>query len=174
MNKRIVALGFLLITWTMGFAQQRTDSVHIAHYDLHLSVVDFSNHVIDGYTDLTTVAKVNNLNQIRLDLKFLTCDSVFVGNSAATFSQVGEHININVPAMQNGDTAALRVYYHGTPGHDDGFGGFYYNGEYAYIVGVALQDQPHSYGRCWFPCMDEFTELIRIFLYRSRSTIGRQ
>lgn len=139
-------------------AQQRTDSVHIAHYDLHLSVVDFTNHIIDGYTNLTTVAKVNNLNQIRLDLKYLTCDSVFVGTSTATFSQVGEHIYINVPVMQSGDTAALRVYYHGTPGHDDGFGGFYYSGEYAYIVGVALQDQPHSYGRCWFPCMDEFTD----------------
>jgi len=158
MNKRIVALGLLLMTWTMGFAQQRTDSVHIAHYDLHLSVVDFTNHIIDGYTDLTTVAKVNNLNQIRLDLKFLTCDSVFVGTSTATFTQLGEHIYINVPAMQSGDTAALRVYYHGTPGHDDGFGGFYYSGEYAYIVGVALYDQPHAYGRCWFPCMDEFTD----------------
>lgn len=139
-------------------AQQRTDSVHIAHYDLHLSVVDFTNHVIDGYTDLTTVSKVNNLNQIRLDLKFLTCDSVFVGTSTVPFSQVGEHIYINIPVMQSGDTAALRVYYHGTPGHDDGFGGFYYSGQYAYIVGVALHDQPHSYGRCWFPCMDEFTD----------------
>ena len=158
MNKRIAVLGFLLMAWAMGFAQQRTDSVHIAHYDLHLSVVDFSNHIINGYTDLTTVAKVNNLNQIRLDLKYLTCDSVFVGTSTATFTQAGEHIHINVPVMQSGDTAVLRVHYHGTPGHDDGFGGFYYSGEYAYIVGVALQDQPHAYGRCWFPCMDEFTD----------------
>lgn len=158
MNKRIVALGLLLMTWTMGFAQQRTDSVHIAHYDLHLSVVDFDNHVIDGYANLTAVSKVNSLNQIRLDLKYLTCDSVLVGSSTMNFSQAGEHIFIQLPTMQSGDTAALRVYYHGTPGHDDGFGGFYYSGEYAYIVGVALQDQPHAYGRCWFPCMDEFTD----------------
>ena len=158
MNNKLFISLLLLTASVLGFAQQRTDSVHVEHYDLHLSVVDFANHVIDGYTDLTTVAKVSNLNQIRLDLKYLTCDSVFVGTAAASFSQAGEHIYINVPTMQSGDTAALRVYYHGTPGHDDGFGGFYYSGEYAYIVGVALQDQPHSYGRCWFPCMDEFTD----------------
>ena len=158
MNKNTLLSFLFIMACALANAQQRTDSVHIAHYDLHLSVVDFSNHVIDGYTDLTTVAKVNNLNQIRLDLKYLTCDSVFVGTSTATFTQVGEHIYINVPVMQNGDTVALRVHYHGTPGHDDGFGGFYYSGEYAYIVGVALQDQPHAYGRCWFPCMDEFTD----------------
>ena len=146
------------MTCALTNAQQRTDSVHIAHYDLHLSVVDFTNHVIDGYTDLTTVSKINNLNQIRLDLKYLTCDSVIVGASATIFTQVGEHIYINVPTMQSGDTVAMRVHYHGTPGHDDGFGGFYYSGGYAYIVGVALHDQPHAYGRCWFPCMDEFTD----------------
>ncbi len=156
--KRPASLLIFLLISIFGFSQQRTDSVHIAHYDLHLSVVDFTNHIVDGYTDLSTVAKVNNINQIRLDLKFLTCDSVFVNQSATAFTQSGEHIYINVPTMQSGDTATVRVYYHGTPGHDDNFGGFYYNGEYAYNVGVALQDIPHAYGRCWFPCMDEFTD----------------
>jgi aminopeptidase N len=158
MNRTIALLSLLLVWVAGGFAQQRTDSVHVAHYDLHLSVVDFTNHVIDGYTDLTVVSKINNFNQLRLDLKYLSCDSVFVGSTAVTFSQSGENIYINLPLMQSGDTASVRVYYHGTPGHDDGFGGFYYSGQYAYIVGVALHDQPHAYGRCWFPCMDEFTD----------------
>ncbi len=158
MNK-ITLLSFVfLISCALGFAQQRTDSVHIAHYDLHLSVVDFSNHVIDGYTDLTTVAKVNNLNQIRLDLMGLTTDSAIVNGQTASFSHVGEDIFIDVPTMQSGDTALVRVHYHGVPPHDISFGGFYFNGEYAYNVGVALYDQPHAYGRCWFPCMDEFTD----------------
>lgn len=156
--KRTTLIFTLIAILVIGNAQQRTDSVHVAHYDLNLSVVDFAGHTVDGYTDLTMVAKVNNLSQIRLDLMFLTCDSVFVNQAAVNFTQSGQHIYFGVPAMQSGDTMMVRVFYHGTPGHDDGFGGFYYSGEYAYVVGVALYDQPHSYGRCWFPCMDEFTD----------------
>ena len=148
----------LTLLWTLGFAQQRTDSVHVAHYDLTLSVVDFTNHVVEGRTELTVVAKVNNLHQLRLDLMGLTTDSVKVNEQTANFSHVGEDIFIDVPTMQSGDTAQVRVFYHGVPPHDISFGGFYFNGEYAYNVGVALYDQPHADGRCWFPCMDEFTD----------------
>lgn len=158
MSKNFILSLFLLTASVFGFAQQRTDSVHVAHYDLTLSVVDFTNHVVDGHTDLTMVAKVNNLNQIRLDLMGLTTDSITLNGISANFSHVGEDIFIDVPTMQSGDTAQVRVYYHGVPPHDVSFGGFYFNGEYAYNVGVALYDQPHAYGRCWFPCMDEFTD----------------
>lgn len=158
MNKNLILSLFLLTASAFGFAQQRTDSVHVAHYDLTLSVVDFTHHVVDGHTDLTVVAKVNNLHQLRLDLMGLTTDSVKVNEQTANFSHVGEDIFITVPTMQSGDTAQVRVYYHGVPPHDISFGGFYFNGEYAYNVGVALYDQPHAYGRCWFPCMDEFTD----------------
>ena len=156
--KQITLLLAALITLAAAHAQQRTDSVHVAHYDLNLSVVDFTGQTIDGYTDLTVVAKVNNLTQVRLDLKALTTDSVFVNNAATTFSHVGESLLVNIPAMQNGDTAIVRVHYHGTPAHDSYFGGFYFNGQYAYNYGVALNDVPHAYGRCWFPCLDEFTD----------------
>lgn len=147
-----------MLLWAAGFAQQRTDSVHVAHYDINLSVVDFTNKVIDGYTELSVVAKVGNLSQIRLDLMALTTDSVKVNQMPANFSHIGQSLFVNVPTMQSGDTALVRVYYHGVPAHDDYFGGFYYTGGYAYNVGVALSDIPHSYGRCWYPCLDEFTD----------------
>jgi len=156
--KHIILILAALITMATANAQQRTDSLHVAHYDLNLSVVDFTGHTIDGYTDITVVAKVNNLTQVRLDLKALTTDSVFVNGAATTFSHLGESLLVTVPAMQTGDTATVRVHYHGTPAHDSYFGGFYFNGQYAYNYGVALNDVPHAYGRCWFPCMDEFTD----------------
>ena len=156
--KRTTLILAALIILAAANAQQRTDSVHVAHYDLNLSVVDFTGYTIDGYTDLTIVAKVNNLTQMRLDLKALTTDSVFVNGAAVTFSHVGETLLVTVPAMQTGDTALVRIYYHGTPAHDNYFGGFYFNGQYAYNYGVALEATPHSYGRVWFPCLDEFTD----------------
>ena len=156
--KRITTIFAMMMLWAAGFAQQRTDSVHVAHYDINLSVVDFTTKVIDGYTDLTVVAKVGNLSQIRLDLMALTTDSVKVNQQPATFSHIGQSLLVNVPTMQSGDTALVRVYYHGVPAHDGYFGGFYFTGGYAYNVGVALSDIPHSYGRCWYPCLDEFTD----------------
>ena len=158
MKKRVLITYLFLMTCVLASAQQRTDSVHVSHYDLHLSVVDFSNHVIDGYTDISVVSKVNNLTQVRLDLMALTVDSVLVNQMPTTFSHVGQSLLVTIPSMEIGDTVLLRVHYHGVPAHDDYFGGFYFNGQYAYNYGVALNAIPHSYGRCWFPCMDEFTD----------------
>lgn len=158
MVRKITIFFSIVFFWMTGFAQQRTDSVHVAHYDINLSVLDFTNNTIDGHTDITVVSKVSNLTQLRLDLMVLTVDSVTVNQNPATFSHVGEALFVNVPAMQSGDTALVRVYYHGSPAHDGYFGGFYFNGGYAYNVGVALSDIPHSYGRCWYPCLDEFTD----------------
>ena len=158
MVRKITIIFSIVFFGMTGFAQQRTDSVHVAHYDINLSVLDFTNNTIDGHTDITVVSKVNNLTQLRLDLMVLTVDSVTVNQNPVTFSHVGEALFVNVPAMQSGDTALVRVYYHGSPAHDGYFGGFYFNGGYAYNVGVALSDIPHSYGRCWYPCLDEFTD----------------
>ncbi len=139
-------------------AQSRTDSVHVADYNINLSVTDFVSKTISGRTDLKLVSKINGLGSVRLNLMQLTADSVFVGETAVAFEHNDEDLIVEIPEMQSGDTAVVSVYYHGVPAHDDNFGGFYFNGEYAYNVGVALYDQPHNYGRCWFPCVEEFTD----------------
>ena len=79
MKRTTTIRSLLLLAMLSGFAQQRTDSVHVAHYDLHLSVVDFTNHVIDGYTDITVVSKVNNLTQVRQKTDFVVFRKVDVG-----------------------------------------------------------------------------------------------
>jgi len=84
MGRKINIIFTLLLLWAVGFAQQRTDSVHVAHYDINLSVTDFTSKVIDGYTDISVVAKVGNLTQVRLDLMVLTVDSVTVNQNPAT------------------------------------------------------------------------------------------
>jgi aminopeptidase N len=139
-------------------AQDRSDTIHVAHYDISLTVMDFTTHNIVGETQLTVVAKMPNLSQVVLDLLALTTDSVKVNGSPASFQHQGERLAITVPTMQTGDTVLVTVYYHGVPTKDAGWGGFYFSGQYAYTMGVAFQSQPHSYGRCWYPCMDVFTD----------------
>ena len=160
MMKKITLLSAVLLlsaALTLS-AQDRSDTIHVAHYDISLTVMDFTTHNIVGETQLTVVAKMPNLSQVVLDLLALTTDSVKVNGSPATFQHQGERLAITVPTMQTGDTAMVTVYYHGVPTKDAGWGGFYFSGQYAYTMGVAFQSQPHSYGRCWYPCMDVFTD----------------
>ena len=139
-------------------AQTRVDSIHATNYTINLSIIDFSNKIIEGNTQIKIVSKVNNLNTVRLDLMSFSIDSTLVNNENSSFTHNGNTLLIEVPTLQNGDSATITVFYRGTPSYDDNFGGFYYSGEYAYNVGVALHDQPHNYGRCWFPCIEEFTD----------------
>ena len=59
--KRIFLFLTSLLLLASSYAQDRTDSLHIAHYDINLNITDFTNHIVYGYADLTAVAKVNNL-----------------------------------------------------------------------------------------------------------------
>ena len=140
-------------------AQDRTDSLHIAHYDINLNITDFTNHIVYGYADLTAVAKVNNLPQIDLDLKRLVADSVWVNGVPAAFTHEGSLLRIPLQTAANqGDTMHVRVRYSGVPGTDSYFGGFYFSGQYCYNIGVAFRDLPHNFGRGWYPCLDFFTD----------------
>ena len=148
----------IAIFWALCVcAQDRTDSMHVVHYDLHLDILDFTTKTIDGYVDLTMVSKVNNLPAYVLDLQGLTVDSVFVNGQSASFTH--QNLKVTIPhTSQQGDTAIVRVYYHGAPIRDSQIGGFYYVGQYCYNIGVAFAYQPHTFGRCWIPCLDFFTD----------------
>ena len=146
----IIFILFFIANFSM--AQTRVDSIHATNYTINLSIIDFSNKIIEGNTQIKIVSKVNNLNTVRLDLMSFSIDSTLVNNENSSFTHNGNTLLIEVPTLQNGDSATITVFYRGTPSYDDNFGGFYYSGEYAYNVGVALHDQPHNYGRCWFPC----------------------
>ena len=155
--KKLFALIPIMFACTFCLAQNISDTLHVAHYDLHLNVLDFANRTIDGYADLTVVTKVPTLSQYVLDLQSLTVDSVLVGTQPVTFSQDGYKVFVNHNSSQN-DTAVVRIYYRGTPISDTRWGGFYFSGQYCYNMGVAFDYQPHNFGRCWFPCLDVFTD----------------
>lgn len=155
--KKTFAL-ILTILWAVfTYAQDRSDSMHVAHYDLHLDIMDFTGHTLNGYADLTMVTKVNNLSQYVLDLQGPIADSVLLNGQSVSFTHQGNQVRIP-HISQQGDTTQIRIYYHGVPAHDSYIGGFYFAGQYCYNIGVAFEYQPHSFGRCWMPCLDFFTE----------------
>lgn len=144
----------------------RADSVDIIHYEIRLDISDFTNKVIQGYTSLHVKSKINGLNQLVLDLKGLTVDSIKLGISNCLFSRTGEKLHITLGnTYQTDDEFIITVYYHGVPYYDADFGGFYFSGNYAYNVGVSLGEIPHNCGRVWFPCLDNFITRSTYSLY---------
>ncbi|MCQ2285454.1 MAG: T9SS type A sorting domain-containing protein [Bacteroidales bacterium] len=159
MKKIIISL-IVIFLMTNAIAQTRTDSLHIAHYDLTLSITNFTSKEIKGKAILSVVSKVNTLNHIDLDLEDLITDSVLVDNQSLPFTQNGLLLTIALTTpMAQGDTLPITIYYHGKPASGIGnFGGFTFSGEYCYNLGASIKDIPHCFGRAWYPCLDFFTD----------------
>ena len=116
-------------------------------------------NTISGHCTITAVPRANGTTNFPLDLLTLTVDSVTHANGNLTFTRTGELLDIDLNGSFNtSDTLELTVHYQGSPTTDaSGFGGFYM-GTIMYNLGVAFTSIPHSYGRAWFPCVDNFTE----------------
>lgn len=138
----------------------RSDSIDILHTTVDLDLRQADAGIIAGHATLTFVPRVAGITALPLDLLQLTVDSVTMGAGTLAFTQAGEELNVALD-MAHGpsDTLTLTVHYHGDPVTDpSGFGGFYTLSTYQYDLGVAFDAVPHSFGRSWFPCFDNFVE----------------
>ncbi len=137
----------------------RSDSIDIIHT---LISIDFSNSVgqsLEGNSVITLQPKLDGVSQVTFDFEGLTVDSV-VGTNVESFDHLDSFLIVNfssmLPMNQNQE---LTVYYHGSPLKDaSGWGGFYFTGGFVFNLGVGFAADPHSYGRVWFPCFDNFIE----------------
>ena len=138
----------------------RSDTFDILNYTINLDVTDFTNQTIKGSTIVKFVPKLNPQNFIHLDLLQLTIDSIKQSNDILNYTYNDTLLKINFPtALTTNDTSFVEVFYHGHPQVDPtGWGGFSFEGNYAYNLGVGFGANPHTYGRSWFPCFDNFTE----------------
>ena len=158
----ISAIINLLATTTIAQALV-SDTVDVVHYDIHLTLVNFNSSQFSGHTNVVFTPKVNNLTHLPLELWNLQVDSAKYGNTWLTanhISHTGTLLSFLLPALlQIGDTAEIEIYYHGTPAVDPtGWGGFIYESNMAYNLGVGFGADPHNLGKTWFPCVDDFID----------------
>lgn len=139
-----------------------SDSIDIIDLHIKLNITDFTTDTIRGGTVVRVAARVNNISVIPLDLLHMTIDSVVLNNALLTYNYDDTLLSVNLPAAMNiGDTSDLAIWYHGKPQLDPSsspWGGFYFSGGYAFNLGVGFGTDPHCFGRCWFPCFDNFVE----------------
>ncbi|MGI9192764.1 MAG: M1 family aminopeptidase [Chitinophagaceae bacterium] len=144
----------------------RSDTIDIRKTTIHFSMTDFVTKNISAKTRLDLKSKMNNVNSVRFDLEGLTVDSVLWNGNAVTFSHSNAQLQINTPSpFQLNDTALVDVFYRGVPVTDVIWGGFYFSGVYGFQMGVGFNAQPHSFGRTWHPCFDNFVERSRYEFY---------
>lgn len=137
-----------------------SDTLDVLHYDINLDIAYKYSNQLSGYTDVKLKSKLNNVSNLTLELLYLVVDSVSVNSSNNTFSYIGNKIRIPLQLPLNtGDSANVRVYYHGT-GHIEsyGWGGFHISSGMSYNLGISFGDDPHNYGKCFFPCVDDFAD----------------
>lgn len=165
--KKLIFISWLLLGISISnFSQNLTgENIDIQKYIIDLDITNISEKFIFGHTDVIFKTIEENVNNISLDLLKLNIDSITCSVcEIADYSYNDSIIHINFASSFNIDEEiSLRVYYHGNPIIDpSGWGGFYFVNGYAFNMGVAFEDTPHSYARVWFPCKDSFTDRAKV------------
>lgn len=139
-------------------ADTRSDSIDILHTDVTVNLLNAPQ--ISARCKIQFVPKVNNIPEIRLDLEALTMDSVLLDGVAAAFTKTNNLLTVPFPTPPAlDDTLEIEIVYHGQPVTDaSNWGGFYNLNGYTFNLGVGFAADPHSFGRAWFPCFDNFVE----------------
>lgn len=136
----------------------RSDSVDILHTNVVLNLMLAPQ--LTGNCRITFKPKINGVKSIRLDLEQLVPDSVFFDGRAVPFVYNRSGVRVNFPTvLPQNVNAELRITYKGQPKLDDsGWGGVYNTAGYTFNLGVGFDADPHSFGRAWVPCFDNFIE----------------
>ena len=131
---------------------QTVDSVDVTDYDIY---VDLSQGK-PFYGDATlTLQLVRPCNHISLDL-LGTVDSLWVNGSFVASPALDSIPTANIPV---GTPFTVRVCYHGS-GYVEpaphSFGGFHFDNNINYHLGVGFNTNPHVIGRALMPCRDNY------------------
>ncbi len=137
----------------------RSDTFDIRHYDIALDVTNYSGQLMKAATTITYRALMAGQSFIRFDLWDLTVDSVVGPSGPMTYGYDGLYLRVDFETMPTeGVDEQLTVYYKGTPNRDPSWGGFYFEQNYIYNLGIGLTTIPPNFGKVWYPCFDSFVE----------------
>lgn len=140
---------------------ERSDTFDILDYDLTIDLTNFKLAQLIGKALITFKPKIAGNQILNLDLLNLTIDSIkYMDGSSSSYTYRSPLLTVKFPEeLEVDSTYQVTVFYHGRPTTSpSGFGGFYFEDGIAYNLGIGLTDDPHNYGRSWFPCFDNFVE----------------
>ena len=137
----------------------RSDTFDIKHYDISIDVTDYTGQTLRAATSITFAPLLAGQQSVRFDLYQLTVDSVVQGGAQLPFTHSGEILEVVFAStLPVGVDQVVTVYYGGTPHRDQDWGGFYFESNYIYNLGIGLSTVPPNFGKVWYPCFDSFVE----------------
>ena len=143
----------------MDDSNARSDTFDIQHYEIHIDITDYFGQTINCHATIEIKPLMDGEEDIRLDLKDLFIDSIYVDGSPSTFTHIGEVLEIALQeSTVTNESFFLDVWYQGHPYQDPQWGGFYFENNYIYNLGIGLSTIPPNFGRVWYPCFDTFVE----------------
>lgn len=140
-------------------AQESRLDIHSYNLTLDISHLR-SNHLVGDALLSGTFLTAETTT--RLLFNSATIDSlVWNGTTIDTpaYTYDGRTLTINTPSASAGEPFTLHVFY-SSPGYVEsyGWGGFHFNANIIYNIGVCFRELPHGIGRSWFPTNDDFTD----------------
>ena len=158
----------------MEVSNARSDTFDILHYDIHLDVTDYSGMYLEGFTEITFQAIEAGQDNIRFDFYQLEVDSVVNDSGQLMYAYDGDILNVELDeTAELNQEQSLTVYYKGNPYRDPYWGGFYFEADYIYNLGIGLTTIPPNFGKVWYPCFDSFAERA-MYTYHITSAGGRK
>lgn len=139
-------------------ADLRSDSFDILKTTVEINLAAPPQLSATASLEFTTL--ISGTTTLKLDLQNLAVQSVELNGQPVNYSYQSPALNILFASpLPQGFSGTLRITYGGQPAIDPtGWGGFYFQNGYAFNLGVGFQVDPHSFGRAWFPCFDNFVE----------------
>lgn len=165
MKRTLTLLLAILAFWGCAKAQNPGENIDVTHYEIHLNNIDFTNHTLDAATVVTLTAK-ETINSFALELKSLTVSNVTSSDANVSgFAQNDDLLTINLAtALADNTTASFTISYGGNT-FNESWGGIMWTPGYVCNMGVGFESIPHNLGKCWFPCVDNFTDKATYDVY---------
>ncbi len=157
--KNLILFVFIIASFNLK-AQDFRDTVNVVNYQINLTISDSEKQTITGNTVITLHPNFDNIKAIKLDLAQLNIDKVQMNNKELKkISHNNGVITINLDKqIDKKDTIKINIFYAGKPIKDDQWGGFYFMKKSIFNMGVGMASNPPNFGRCWYPCIDNFTD----------------
>lgn len=160
MMKKILMILGLIAIFSNAIAQTPGENIDVTHYGIFLEDFNFTDHALQGEASVTLHATAST-NTIVLELKTLTVNSVLCvtpGFDVNNYSQNGDLLIIQLlQPLAVGQEINLNISYGGNT-FNESWGGIMWSGNYVCNMGVGFESIPHNLGKCWFPCVDNFTD----------------
>lgn len=156
--KKLFTLILVFATITAIAKTNVGENIDVTHYEIHLNNIDFTNHTLQAQTVVTLTA-LNVVNSFELELKSLNVTSVTSNDAnVSNFTQNDGVLTISLasPLAVNAN-ASFTISYGGST-FNESWGGIMWSGNYVCNMGVGFESIPHNLGKCWFPCVDNFTD----------------